>query len=134
MPTENKTLDQERAAFAWSKTEGADDAFKALASGAPSLVMANGLMQALAFWNEKGKNEKGHNHKKLLDPVLEWLGTRVLGLPVRSCDFSAVMQKLHGGDADLYFRATEEALAILKWIRQFAKTRAKGAAPRARES
>jgi len=116
----SQTLDQERAAFAWKQTEGADKDFKNLASGAPSMVMSNGLMQALAFWNEKT------DRQKLVTPLVEWLGERVLNPPRKKAKFEDVMKALVEGDADLYFRATEETLALLKWIRQFAKTRVKG--------
>jgi len=116
----SKTLDQERAEFAWEQTKDADKDFKNLASGAPSMVMSNGLMQALAFWNEKG------DRHKLVTPLVKWLGERVLNPPKKEAKFEDVMKALVEGDADLYFRATEETLAMLKWIRQFAKTRVKG--------
>ena len=124
----SKTLDQERAEFAWEQTKDADKDFKNLASGAPSMVMSNGLMQALAFWNEKGdrqKNVKG-DRQKLVTLLVKWLGERVLNPPKKEAKFEDVMKALIEGDADLYFRATEETLAMLKWIRQFAKTRVKG--------
>ncbi len=115
-----KTLDQERAEFAWAKTEKANKEFKNLVSGAPSLVMNNGLMQALAFWQERRKQT---HHALLVDALTEWLGTRVLQLPSNEARFAQVMAKLQKSDADSYFQATEEALAILRWLRQLAKAR-----------
>ncbi|MFW6023843.1 MAG: type III-B CRISPR module-associated protein Cmr5, partial [Myxococcota bacterium] len=112
-----QSLDQERAAFAWAHTDPAHihkyDDFAKLAAGAPALIMANGLMQTLAFYRAK-------NQTSLLKPILEWLAKRVLDT---RDDFERVMAKLHGTDSDSYMRATEEALELLKWIRQFAKAR-----------
>ena len=118
----SQTLDQERAQYAWTKvvevTENFQD-FKRVAEGAPALVMSNGLMQALAFYKHK-------NHDALLEAVLEWVRRRVFPdaqVNPQADLFVAVMERLTRCDADEYFRATEEALAILGWIREFAKAR-----------
>lgn len=110
-----RSLDQERAAFAWRATEGGQ-IDESLASGAPALVMSNGLMQTLAYYKDKG-------HRALLEAITSWIGPKVLGT---SGDFANVMNALHGGDSARYMLATEEALEILRWIRQFAKARAGG--------
>lgn len=115
-----RNLDQERAEFAWKRTapsavEVKDyKDFANLAASAPALVMSNGLMQTLAFYQHK-------KHLALLDAITSWIGPKVLGT---SEEFEGVMKALHGGSSDTYMRATEEALEILKWIRQFAKARA----------
>lgn len=113
-----KTLDQERASFAWARTDGATKELKIVASGAPALIMQNGLMQALAYYKDK---EKSGAVRTLLAALVARL-SKQLGV---ADSFEAVMEKLHGADADLYFRATEETLETLRWIRQFAKARVK---------
>jgi CRISPR-associated protein Cmr5 len=109
------TLDQERAAFAWRHTETRDENFKEAAVAAPALVMQNGLMQALAYYQAKERYQ-------LVDAVLERLATKVLRLDGEAT-FDKVMRALHTSDSDIYMRATEEALETLRWLRQFAKTR-----------
>ena len=84
-----------------------------LAKAAPALVMNNGLMQTLAFYASKGKN----HHEKLADHVSEWL--RQQGY-VAAASFAEVMTSLQGADPLRYRQATEEALALLRWIRQLA--------------
>ena len=117
-----QSIEQARAAHAWQETNnGVDKEFVSLASGAPALIMSNGLMQTLAFYKAKGKS----HHKKLLEAVLRWLG-RPGGPLAGAQSFEDAMEKLHGSDPDLYLRATEEALEVLKWIRQFAKARERG--------
>jgi CRISPR-associated protein Cmr5 len=113
-----KNLDQERAAFAW-KAIGAkpDETYVKLAKGMPALVMGNGLMQTLAFLNSK---DKGKGHGDLLRHVIEWLGKRFDNF---GPDFDGAIQWLYGSPPSEYLRATDEALEILRWIRQLADAR-----------
>lgn len=50
------SLDQQRAAYAWQCVQGCNsrnDDYTNLAKAAPALIMNNGLMQALAFYQDK---------------------------------------------------------------------------------
>jgi len=115
-----RNLDQERATFAWKKVlevkkglEGKYEKYVNLSKSAPALVMNNGLMQALAFF--QGKQEE---HKSLCSHVCEWVGKQIFKL--ERSGFNTLMEKLHEANPQDYRRATEEALALLRWIRQFA--------------
>lgn len=108
-----KTLEQQRAEHAWKCVQGCDEKYTALAKGAPALIMSNGLMQSLAFYASKGKNE----HIKLNADILGWLNEREL---VNSKVFSEGMNDLYRGETTQYRRATQETLDFLKWIRHFA--------------
>lgn len=119
-----RTLDQQRAAFAWECASAGMQAashkeYKALAKGAPALIMTSGLMPTLAFYN--GKKEQAHH--ALLDDVTRWLAIRIwnqqLGRGQGLQTFSPFMAGLQGADSQTFVRATDEALEILKWIRQF---------------
>ena len=107
------TLEQERAAFAWEHVQGCSRDYMNLAKGAPALIMNNGLMQTLAFYASKGKPQ----HKTLNQHLLRWLHKRGL---VKAATFAEAMSSLHKADSADYRRTTEEAMALLKWIRQFA--------------
>ena len=116
-----QTLDQKRAAFAWPaasqgvQRHGKD--YVTLAKGAPALIMNSGLMPTLAFYD--GKSDAS---KALLNDIAAWFNQRFEGrreyqpAPTR---FPEVMAKLHGNSSAFYVEATDEALEILKWIRQF---------------
>jgi len=121
-----QTLDQQRAQFAWDsviqarKTIKEFSDYKNLAKGAPALIMGNGLMPAIAFY-ESRKNSSpasviGNN-------VLAWLVIRFKDerafQPLPS-NFNTAMERLLKADSGFYMRATDEALAMLKWLRQFA--------------
>jgi len=113
----NRDLDQQRAAFAWECAEEGKEskAYANLTKSAPALIMNNGLMQTLAFYKQKGKAE----HSFILDHICRWLAKQGFA-EMGQADVQRVMKKLHSGDTRTYRRATEEALAFLKWLRQFA--------------
>jgi CRISPR-associated protein Cmr5 len=120
-----QTLDQQRAQFAWDSVTQARkeirefSEYKNLAKGAPALIMGNGLMPAIAFYESK---KKPHT-LFLQNSVLAWLAIRFKDerafQPLPS-NFNTAMERLLKADAGFYMRATDEALAMLKWLRQFA--------------
>lgn len=118
----SQSLDQKRAAHAWGCVAEVSSDYVNLAKAAPSLIMGNGLMQTLAFFKSKGK---GH-HEKLLKDILGWLVKPEAACPfLTSSQFEGAMAKLASAEvsSEQYLHATQEALAILKWIRQFAAAR-----------
>lgn len=108
------TLDQRRAAFAWGCALEAQGDYANLAKAAPALIMTNGLMATLAYYNSKGL-------KQILNDICGWLSVE-LGWPK---EFQSVMTQLHDATPREFRRATEEALGVLRWIRQFADAVAK---------
>jgi len=107
------TLEQQRAAYAWQHVQGCDDKYTKLAKGAPALIMGNGLMQALAFYEYKGKD----HHRALNCHILGWLHNQKL---VTDGAFAIAMGDLFAANSGDYRRATQEALELLKWVRQLA--------------
>ncbi len=118
-PAKPATLEQQRAQFAWQcAQEGVQVAgaeYRNLAKAAPALIMNNGLMQTLAFYQDKNKD----HHRELAAQLRSWIMVR-LGDPDPDVRFEAVMRFLLDSDSSRYRQATDEALLILRWIRQFA--------------
>jgi CRISPR-associated protein Cmr5 len=120
----SQTLDQQRGALAWSYASAGiaahGKAYKVLAKGAPALIMSSGLMPTLAFYNRDAKNQAA---LQLLDDLIRGLSKRLNGQDVKRGQgqqlFSAYMQALQRAESRDYLRSTDEALALLKWIRQF---------------
>lgn len=120
-----QTLDQKRAALAWVYAkEGIAEAgkeYRNLAKGASALIMNSGLMPTLAFYASK-KNDKGA--QALLDHLIRGFLVRFTGSKDlnpgqgRQC-FNELMSSLQQGTSEKYLRYTDEALELLKWIRQF---------------
>ena len=123
-----QTLDQQRADFAWRLVRRAkSQRYGALAKSLPALVMTSGLMQTLAFLQGKGDGKEGKQsseHAELLRDILEWLANDKVGvLPAAGeMDFARAMGSLTEMSSLEYQRATEESLAILRWIRYLAAT------------
>jgi CRISPR-associated protein Cmr5 len=109
-------LDQKRAARAWEMVLNCGNDYTNLAKSAPALIMNNGLMQTLAFYWEKGK--KKDHYKALCSHICEWLAIQVFQPSKTS--FEAIMKELYSSSSSRYRYATQEALAFLRWIRQFA--------------
>jgi len=120
-----QTLDQQRAAFAWEAVKRTQkvckkfDDFKNLAKGAPALIMGNGLMSALAFYASRGTDAA----TALNEVINGWLAMRFVAdaafkpLPKT---YSDVMERLLKAPSSFYMQTTDETLAMLKWLRQFA--------------
>lgn len=133
------TKDQLRAANAWqnalalsqSKDWSKDDfkAYTNLCKGAGALIMQSGLMPTLAFYATKAyvKSEsaaKGKEHRALLEQIMSWIAQK----PYEGVDkFQKFMGILATGtDSATYRQHTEEALAYIRWLRQFASALSKG--------
>ena len=116
------TLDQQRAALAWGfATTGMQQhgkEYKSLAKGAPALIMNSGLMPALAFYSGKGRAAQ-----QLLDDLIRGLSKRLAGQELKPDQgrqpFPGFMEALQKGTSHDYMRNTDEAIELLKWIRQF---------------
>lgn len=115
------TLDQQRAGYAWDKARDAKRAFpekefekyRNLAKGAPALVMGSGLMAALAFWQSRGEVPA----ERLVGDLLDWMASRRL---VATKQFAEAMAEMTKQSPANYLAATDEALALLRWLRQCA--------------
>lgn len=110
------SLEQQRAAYAWEKVQDCNSDYMNLAKAAPALIMNNGLMQTLAYYQDKGKD----HHVALSKHLREWLKHR-FPEQFSGGEYPAIMQGLFTTpNASFYRQATEETLALLRWIRQFA--------------
>ncbi len=132
------SLDQKRAAYAWEcvrhaseQLEGSDyDKFVALVKSAPALVMNNGLMQFLAFCRSKLDDEKPEKEKRyrlLVLFVLAWLADPSRAMQVACANlpldtqrklYERMMQFLHGTSTMKFREKSQEAMELLKWMKQ----------------
>lgn len=113
------TLEQQRAQFAWQcAQEGVQIAgaeYRNLAKAAPALIMNNGLMQTLAFYQDKNKDHHRALAAQLRRWIMQWAGGNG-----QDPGFQQMMGVLLRAQPDQYRQATDETLLILRWIRQFA--------------
>lgn len=112
------TFEQRRSESAWRfAQEGVarSDQYKDLAKAAPALIMNNGLMQTLAYLAEKDKP----HHQALASHLRRWITVRAGGAD-QDPGFQSFMDIMINADSSTYRHASEEALLLLRWIRQFA--------------
>lgn len=124
-------LDKKRARVAWDVVKDVKgDTFHGVkikeyaqaAQGLPVDIMSNGLLQALAFYWQEGK---GKEHRRLLaDQISDWLtakGEKGCGIDWGALTDKPLVERLLQSGEQTYRRATEEALALIVWIKRFSK-------------
>jgi len=115
-----QTMEQQRAADAWEKAQRCSDEYTKLAKGLPALIMNSGLMQVLAFLEEKGAKESQRHCRDLSQHLRGWLQVRFASV-LPGTDFKPFMEALMQIDDPRTFQAiTTEAFAWLRWLRQMA--------------
>lgn len=121
MAAEKLTLEQRRAQDAWQRSRSYGPEHVRLAKGLPALIMNSGLMQVMAFLNDKA--EKNRQHREIAGHLRTWLSERFPGLPA---EFEGFMEHLLQADTRTYQAVTAEAFAWLKWLRQLAAAQQRG--------
>src|SRR3989304_8979226 len=121
-----KSREQERAKKAWELVnEVPANKIKEYASvvkSAPVMILTNGLGQALAFIISKSKSKE---YSLLYDHLNKWLSGNVVW--TQSEDISNdLIERVINEKSQGYRMATEEALAILAWVKRFATALEKG--------
>lgn len=120
MPLPTRTVEQERANHAWQCVNGVKDKpfakeYRTIAIKMPSLILTNGLGQALAFLKAKGKEDSSDEHEVLYQHINEWF----MGHQSINGDFLDWIVK--EASSQKYRLATMEALALLQWFKRFAE-------------
>lgn len=115
-----QTLEQQRAQDAWSCSAGYSKEHVNAAKSLPALIMNSGLMQVLAFCQEKGGA-----HQRVADQLRAWLCRRAYNSE-RDPGFEDFMQKLMTAKPAEYQAINAEAFAWLRWLRQMGPARLKG--------
>lgn len=120
-----QTIQQRRAKYALEKVEAAKTAgvsgkeYKSYASAFPAMIQMNGLGQTAAFYRSKGEgtNSKAIAYLSLYKLLSGWLTES--GQPYAGLNdlLTGITQK----DMRPYMLAEAEALALLDWVKKFAK-------------
>ena len=114
-----QTMEQRRAADAWQKAQRCSDEYTKLAKGLPALIMNSGLMQVLAFLEEKGSKDSQCHCRDLAQHLRGWLQARFEHV-IRSAEFAPFMEALMQAEPRTYQAITAESVAWLRWMRQMA--------------
>lgn len=132
-----RTLEQQRAAYALDAVDkvrqqapkSAGD-YATLSASFPTLVLASGLGQALAFLMTKRSKEPAHD--LLLRHLDGWMCRENKHSPYSGTKEDDLLRAVVAGTQDQYAVAQAEVLALLGWIKRCARayleTGAQGAA------
>jgi CRISPR-associated protein Cmr5 len=126
-----QTIQQQRAKYAldevnklsilWAtepdKQKKFQSEFTSYASGLPAMIHMNGLGQAMAFCKTKGKGKDRDSYEKLYQLVSVWLCKEQQ--PYHGC--VDVLAGITGKDRQHYQLAQVETLALMSWVKKFAK-------------
>lgn len=118
-----KTIEQERAHFAYEKIEEINrlqenkkKEYKQLVRGLASMILQNGLGQALAFLKAKGKKSKEDRHNILYDHINLWLKKYFK----KGNNFD-ILKAIREETSSSYRLYTKETLAFMVWLKKFAE-------------
>lgn len=120
-----QTKEQKRSAFALVQVEKVfgipvDKETANFVVGVPTMVLANGLGQTLAFLLSKQKDQ----HTKTFSVVRKWLEQEVTSLKGRTdLEF---LQSFAALDQAVYLQAQQETLALLQWLKRYVRAFEKG--------
>ena len=115
--TPTLSLEQKRAKDAWDKSKNYDKDHINFAKGVPALIMNSGLLQVLAFCQEKEKQQK-----LVADDLCQWLATQFEWV-AKYQGIEDFIGKLITASPSDYQAITTEAFAWLRWLRQMAGAR-----------
>lgn len=116
-------ISQQRAAFALRHMEHAlrhapdkQRQIRTVANSIPAQIQRTGLGQTLAFALSKKEKNDGHGWSCLYELLQEWLCKEQ-----QIYRGETLMASLCQGDMKQYQQAQAEALALLVWVRKFAR-------------
>jgi len=96
--------------------------FKSFAAGAPTIILQNGVGQALAFWASKMKSDKINNEKYILYVIKSWFANaeNPLKFIESNTDEKSFITNLINKDQAKYLEIQKETLAMLEWFKRYA--------------
>lgn len=121
---ERRTLEQERAAFAWDKVqqlkvdlgEKAGDATMYIRR-LPAMTFGNGLGQTLAFLLAQAAGDSNKPAFKVYQILAEWL---IRHRQIYAGELDKLIKTIADNDRYQYQLAQEEVWALLNWLKKFA--------------
>lgn len=119
-----RTIEQERASYVLNalndiRTENQQKEYGSLARGFGTLILNNGLGQALAFLRAKDKNSRNSAYWNLYKHISIWLGLRIRS----NQNDTEFLEWIVEQNSAQYRYARQEALDLIIWIKRFAEAK-----------
>lgn len=115
-----QTKEQKRSAFALEQVEllfglPVEKDVANFVVGVPTMVLANGLGQTLAFLLSKKKDQ----HEKTFQVIKEWLEQEIPAL--KAASEIGFLKQFTELDQKKYLLAQQEALVLLQWLKRYVR-------------
>ncbi len=127
-----KTIEQKRAKYALDfiekieveKDEKLSKEIRSRANELPAMIHNNGLGQAVAFYksksNDNEENGQDNAYEKMYQLLSDWLCEADNG-DIYTSNNRELLENIINNDMKLYQMAQIESLALLKWVKKFAR-------------
>lgn len=93
--------------------------YKSFVAGCPTMILQNGLGQALAFWAAKSKLNLGKKEGQILEVIRGWFGRPENPLKLESIDCKDFIQKLMQKNQNEFILFQKETLLMLEWYKRY---------------
>jgi CRISPR-associated protein Cmr5 len=121
-----QTLEQERAKYAYEKvcSVSTNSKYKPLVKGFSTMIMNNGLGQALAFLKAKGDN----HHISLYNHINGWFNSDKckINLNENGDTRDDLLSAIQNHSSEKYRYYTQETLDLINWLRKFVDAEIEG--------
>lgn len=120
------TKEQQRSAFALQRIAdfGGNGVPKEDANfivGTPTMILTNGIAQTMAFLLSKQKQDNVVKEVKVFRILRDWLlREKIVTLPDNEND-QQFLARFAGLEQNDYLRAQQESLALLQWLKRYAR-------------
>lgn len=123
MPT---TKEQQRSAFALQRiidfgNTGVPKGDASFIVGTPTMILSNGIAQTLAFLLSKQKPAEVVKEVKVFRILKAWLAQEIPILGPNNPDDRTFLSRFSALEQNDYLRAQQEALALLQWLKRYAR-------------
>ncbi len=123
-----KSIAQLRAQYALTKVDeikknckGLNNKnYKSFVAGCPTMILQNGLGQALAFWAAKSKLKAEKKEGQILEVIRGWFRELENQLKLESEDCKDFIKKLMDEKQNKFVFFQKETLLMLEWYKRYA--------------
>ncbi len=93
--------------------------YKSFVAGCPTMILQNGLGQALAFWAAKSKTNPEKKEGQILEVIREWFNNDNNPLKLKNTNTKDFIEKLMQKNQNEFVLIQKETLLMLEWYKRY---------------
>jgi len=94
--------------------------YKSFVAGCPTMILQNGLGQALAFWAAKSKTNPKKKEGQILEVIRGWFNNSNNPLKLENTNTKDFIEKLMQKNQNDFVLIQKETLLMLEWYKRYA--------------